>query len=75
MTTQQTAPTSEKTTTAYHWIMTVQVGQTLNTRSAIVDVPTGYTRQQILQFVLDQFERDYGKPIVVVFFDLQPNQL
>lgn len=74
MTTQQTAP-DEQTTTAYHWVMTIQSGQRFNTRNAVIDVPTGFTRQQIFQFVINQFIEEYGTPISVLFFDLQPNQL
>lgn len=66
--------TTETEMTSYHWIMTIQTGATFNTRDAVVEVPSGHTRQEIFKFVLDQFEDDYGT-VAVLFFDLQPNQL
>lgn len=76
MTTQTTNAPDQPTTTEWHWVMTVQTaGGVINTRNAIVHVPNGHTRAQLLDFVLGQFEADYGTPISVLFFDLQPNQL
>jgi hypothetical protein len=69
-------PTDQKTATAYHWVMSVQVPDgRMNTRSAVVDVPEGVTRDQVFQFVSNQFAEDYGQTFTVLFFDLQPNQL
>jgi hypothetical protein len=63
-------------TTAYHWVMSVQTSDgRSNTRSAIVDVPDGVTRQQVFEFVYKQFADEYGTTLVVLFFDLQPNRL
>jgi hypothetical protein len=68
--------TTAPQTTAYQWIATVQTADgRLNTRSAIVDVPSGATREYVFDFVLKQFAQDYGTPLTVLFFDLQPNQL
>ncbi|MGW0948535.1 hypothetical protein ACWD4O_39095 [Streptomyces sp. NPDC002623] len=68
--------TAQETTTAYHWVMSIQTRNgILNTRDAVVDVPAGFTRQQIFQFVCNQFAKDYGTPLTVLFFDLQPNSL
>ncbi|CAM5602736.1 hypothetical protein [Streptomyces coeruleorubidus] len=70
------AQTVQPTTTAYHWVMSVQTPDgRFNTRSAIVDVPGGVTRQQVFEFVYKQFAEEYGATLVVLFFDLQPNQL
>lgn len=72
----ETTQTTEQTTTAYHWVMTVATPNgVFNTRSAVVEVPSGCTRQQIYMFVLKQFQKDYGESLVVQLFDLQPNQL
>jgi hypothetical protein len=68
--------TTATQTTPYHWVMSVQTPEGLcNTRNAIVDVPPGTTRHQVFNFVYQQFTRDYGPQLVVLFFDLQPNQL
>jgi len=74
MTTQ--TETTAPTTTDWHWVMTVQTSDgRFNTRSATVNVPSGFTRDKLWAFVLDQFNADYGSPLTVLFFDLQPNQL
>lgn len=76
MTTQTTNAPDQPTTTEWHWVMTIQAaGGVTNTRTATIRVSNGHTRAQVLDFVLDQFKADYGTPISVLFFDLQPNQL
>lgn len=76
MATAQQTPQTTGQTTPYHWVMSVQTPDgRFNTRSAIVDVPTGTTRDRVFSFVFGQFTREYGTPLVVLFFDLQPNQL
>jgi hypothetical protein len=68
--------TTQKTTTAYHWVMSVQIPDgRMNTRSAVVDVPEGVTRDQVFAFVSNQFAEAYGQTFTVLFFDLQPNRL
>lgn len=68
--------TAEQTTTAYHWVMSVQTPDgRMNTRAAVVDVPEGLTREQVFAFVSNQFAEDYGQTFTVLFFDLQPNKL
>lgn len=75
-TTQHTAPAAKQTSTSYHWIMSIQASDgRMNTRSAVADVPSGFTRQQVFQFVVKQFTADYDGPITILFFDLQPNRL
>ncbi|MFJ2202376.1 hypothetical protein [Streptomyces violaceusniger] len=78
MTAQQTTPASEKTTTEYHWIMTVQTPDgRMTTRDAVITVPdgsNGFTRASAFDYVLKQFEADHGSRLAVLFFDLQPNQ-
>lgn len=75
-TAENTAPVEARATTDYHWVMTVQAsGARMNTRGAVVTVPSGYTREKLFAFVLKQFEDDFGTPITVLFFDAQPNQL
>lgn len=71
-----TAATSQQTTTAYHWVMSVQTPDgRMNTRSAVVDVPEGVTREQVFAFVSNQFAEDYGQTFTVLLFDLHPNKL
>lgn len=75
-TTQDTSPTNDQATTEYHWVMSVQAdGARLNTRDAIITVPANCTRQQLFQYVINQFIEDYGTPITVLFWDAQPNKL
>lgn len=75
-TTQDTSQTSRPATSEWHWVMTVQAsGGLTNTRSAVITVPDGFTRTQVFEYVLKQFRDDYGNPLVVLFFDLQPNRL
>ncbi|MGW7617392.1 hypothetical protein ACWGLG_16300 [Streptomyces antimycoticus] len=76
MTAQQTTTASEQTTTQYHWIMTVQTSDgRVNTRTAIITVPDGFTRASAFDYVFKQFKADYGSPLTVLFFELQPNRL
>lgn len=73
MTTQTTG--QQPQTTAWHWVMTIQTANgVMNTRSAVIQVPRGYTRDKAYRFVLDQFTQEYGQ-LSVLYFDLQPNQL
>ncbi|MFD7867336.1 hypothetical protein [Streptomyces sp. NPDC059783] len=76
MTMQAANAPDQQTTTEWHWVMTVQTPSgAINTRNATVHVPNGYTRAEVFEFVRDQFKATHGAPIVVLFFDLQPNQL
>lgn len=74
--TAESTTSTEQDTTDYHWVMSVQTadGRT-NTRDAVVTVPAGYTRNKLFQYVIKQFIEEYGTPILVVFWDAQPNQL
>ncbi|AWT42583.1 MULTISPECIES: hypothetical protein [Streptomyces] len=70
------AQTAQSVTTAYHWVMSIQTPTgRFFTRSAIVDVAAGATRQQIFGRIYRQFAEEYGTPLTVLFFDLQPDQL
>ncbi|MBT2383098.1 hypothetical protein [Streptomyces sp. ISL-11] len=63
-------------TTAYHYVITVQTPRGLmNTRGAVVDVQPGATRAQCLDYVMKPLFEEFGEPIVILFFALEPNQL
>lgn len=71
-----TDQTTQPNTNDWHWVMTVQTADgRVNTRTAVITVPDGFTRSQAFDFVFKQFKADYGSPLTVVFFDLQPNKL
>ncbi|MEU9849230.1 hypothetical protein [Streptomyces sp. NPDC047985] len=73
MTTSQ-AP--QQTTNDWHWVMTVQTSDgRINTRTAVITVPDGFTRAQAFDYVFKQFKEDFGSPLTVLCFDLQPNRL
>ncbi|MEU2873498.1 hypothetical protein ABZ769_30575 [Streptomyces olivoreticuli] len=73
--TQQT-PRSAPRTVEHHYIITVQVGDgTLTTGGGLIDVPVGATRAVVFDFVMKPLLERYGKPIVVMFFALEPNAL
>lgn len=72
----QTEAPAKAPTTSYFWVMSVQTPDVrLNTRTAVVEVPAGFTREQLFKYVLDQFAADFGPVLTVLFFDLQPNKL
>lgn len=71
-----TDQTAQSTTSDWHWVMTVQTPDgRVNTRTAVITVPDGFTRASAFDFVFKQFKADYGSPLTVLFFDLQPNKL
>jgi hypothetical protein len=71
-----TTETTKPGTSVWHWVMTVQTADgRVNTRTAVITVPDGFTRADAFTYVFDQFKADYGSSMTVVFFDLQPNQL
>jgi hypothetical protein len=58
----------------YHFILTVQRNNGVaSTRSDLVDIPAGTTRQATLGYLANQYFP--GEQVAVLFFDLQPNQL
>lgn len=68
--------TAKPGTSAWHWVMTVQTPDgRVNTRTAVITVPDGFTRASAFTYVLDQFKADYGSPLTVLLFDFQPNKL
>lgn len=72
----QTTPAAEPKTSDWHWVMTVQTPDgRVNTRTAVITVPDGFTRADAFEYVFKQFKADYGSPLTVLFFDLQPNKL
>lgn len=74
--TEQATPNAEPATKEFHWVMTVQTPDgRVNTRTAVITVPEGFTRAQAFSYVFGQFKEDYGSPLTVLFFDLQPNRL
>lgn len=71
-----TDQTTQTATSDFHWVMTVQTpGGVVNTRTAVITVPDGFTRASAFDYVFKQFKADYGSPLTVLFFDLQPNKL
>lgn len=71
-----TEQTAQPNTSDWHWVMTVQTADgRMNTRTAVITVPDGFTRNKAWEFVFKQFKADYGSPLTVLFFDLQPNKL
>lgn len=70
------AQTTQPTSSDWHWVMTVQTPNGIvNTRTAVITVPDGFTRAAAFDFVFKQFKEEYGSPLTVLFFDLQPNRL
>ncbi|MGW1134879.1 hypothetical protein [Streptomyces griseoluteus] len=68
--------TDQPTSSEWYWVMTVQTADgRLNTRTATITVPAGFTRAQAWDFIFSQFKKDFGSPLTVLFFDLQPNQM
>ncbi|HEX5567107.1 MAG TPA: hypothetical protein VFY14_09330 [Streptomyces sp.] len=75
-TAQDTNQTAQTATSDWHWVMTVQTADgRINTRTAVITVPTGFTRAQAFDYVFNQFKADYGSPLTVLLFDLHPNKL
>jgi hypothetical protein len=75
-TAQDTNQTTQPTTSDWHWVMTVQTPSGIvNTRTAVITVPDGFTRVSAFDYVFKQFTAEYGSPLTVLFFDLQPNRL
>jgi hypothetical protein len=73
---QTDAPAETQATSDFHWVMTVQTPDgRVNTRTAVITVPAGFTRAAAFEYVFKQFKADYGSPLTVLFFDLQPNKL
>lgn len=78
MATQSTGTTAGQQTTDFHYITTVQTRDgLLNSRSGVLSVPTGsrYTRTTCFNHLMDQLTDEYGTPISVLFFALEPDQL
>lgn len=70
--TAQTETPAQPTT--YHFILTVQrQNGVVGTRTDIVDIPAGTTRQQALGYLANQYWP--GETFAVLFFDLTPNKL
>lgn len=69
-------PESVPTTSKWHWVMTVQTNTgDMNTREGVLTVPDGCSRGAIFEYLMKPLQEEYGSPLVVLFFDLQPNQL
>lgn len=68
--------TQTEQTTEYHYIVTVAANNgSQNTRDGILSLPTDYTRAQAFRYVMGQLIEEYGTPILVFHFSLEPNQL
>ncbi|MFF7727674.1 hypothetical protein [Streptomyces sp. NPDC008001] len=73
-----TAPmlTGTQATTAYHFIVTIQTPRGLmNTRSGVIHVQSGATRAECLDHIMKPLFAEFGEPIVILFFALEPNTL
>lgn len=58
------------------WVMTVQTADgRVNTRTAVITAPVGFTRSQAFSYVFEQFKAAYGSPLTVLFFDLAKNEI
>jgi hypothetical protein len=68
------AETAAPQITTYHFILTVQRESGIaSTRTDVIDIRAGSTRQDVLSFLANQyFPRE---TVAVLFFDLRPNQL
>lgn len=76
MTTAQETTQPPAKTSDWHWVMTVQTPNGIvNTRTAVITVPDGFTRAAAFDYVFQQFKEEYGSPLTVLFFDLHPNHL
>jgi hypothetical protein len=75
--TTQTAqqPATNTGTPNYHFILTVQRQNGIaSCRSDVIDIPAGMSRRDVLQALFARlFPGD--QQMVVLFFDLQPNQI
>jgi hypothetical protein len=69
------AVAAEAVTVEYHYITTIQCGPMQNTRDGVLSVPAGFTRQACFAFLFKQLADEYGTPISLLFFSLEPNQL
>lgn len=66
--------TQTETATTYHFVLTVQRSSGVaSTRTDVIDIPAGATRQEVLSFLATKYFP--GETVAVLFFDLQPNQL
>lgn len=73
--TQTAASAAPTATIDLFWVMTVQTADgRVNTRTAVITVPVGFTRASAFEYVFKQFKADYGSPLTVLFFDLQMNK-
>jgi hypothetical protein len=72
--TAQSAPATA--TVELFWVMTVQTADgRVNTRTAVLTVPVGFTRAEAFGYVFAQFKEAYGSPLTVLFFDLAENKI
>ena len=75
-TTPASSPATATAETDYHYVITVQTRTgVMNTREGVLTVPQGYTRIACLKQLMDQLRDEYGTPISILFFSLEPNQL
>lgn len=69
-----TAQTDTPNLTTYHFILTVQrSGGLSSTRSDVLHLPDGTTRQEALTFLKNQLFPHEN--LTILFFALEPNQL
>ncbi|NGN63877.1 hypothetical protein G5C51_08145 [Streptomyces sp. A7024] len=75
-TSKHTAPAAAGTTTEFHYVTTVQTSKgVLNTRDGLLTVPAGYTRRDCFHHLMSQLREEYGDPLSVLYFALEPNHL
>ncbi|MCX4885886.1 hypothetical protein [Streptomyces sp. NBC_00847] len=68
------AQTETPKLTTYHFVLTVQRQNGIaSTRSDVLHLPDGSTRQEALTFLKDTLFRHEN--VAILFFSLEPNQL
>ncbi|MEH6374581.1 hypothetical protein V7793_09620 [Streptomyces sp. KLMMK] len=76
MTTPTTTAAAASQKTSFHYITTVQTRDgLLNTRDGRLDLPAGFTRAMCFRYLMEQLADEYGTPLAVLYFALEPDAL
>ncbi|WP_367131413.1 MULTISPECIES: hypothetical protein [Streptomyces] len=68
--------TCTQTMTARHFVITIQTPRgMLCTRDGLLHVGPDATRAQCLRDVMEPLFAEFGRPIVILFYSLEPNTL
>ncbi|WP_405837801.1 hypothetical protein OG528_10350 [Streptomyces platensis] len=74
--TEQLRSPAPSQSTEYHYVITVLTREGVhNTRDGVLTVPVGFRRAACFAHLLQQLKDEYGTPISVLFFALEPNAL